>query len=228
VTSISGVDGGLRKNKRLTPDIISSIISLKLIKEVIKMECDVVKNCKKHGALTESQIKREKNGLGYPSLRCNQCKIEKDQRYREKNRQELISKNMIYKKNNRDIVNEWNKKDRKENPEKYRRYEANYIAKHGKEKLIIMEITRRRGITIEQYKSMVLEQDNKCKICNKLETRKNRSREIGILSIDHCHDSNNVRCLLFHNCNTGIVKFFDDIELLKNAINYLESYENNG
>jgi hypothetical protein len=132
---------------------------------------------------------------------------------------------MKYKKNNRNIVNAWNKKDRQENPEKYRKYEANYIAKHGKEKLTIMEITRRRGITVEQYNSMVLDQDNKCKICNRAETRKNRNGETGRLSIDHCHNSNKVRGLLCHNCNTGIGKFFDDIELLKNAISYLGSYK---
>lgn len=194
------------------------------------MSIEIVKTCKKHGDLTELQVKREKNGLGYPSLRCGQCKIEKDQRYREKNRKELISKNMEYKKNNRHVVNEWNKKDRKENPEKYRKYEANFIAKHGIEYVRKKEVARIHGLTIKQYDELHERQEGVCEICKKPEKRLSRTKkEVMPLCLDHCHECKDkgqhiIRGLLCHNCNSAMGKLNDDIDILKSMVSYLEKH----
>lgn len=40
--------------------------------------------------------------------------------------------------------------------------------------------------------------------------------------IDHCHTTGKVRGVLCDPCNVGLGHFRDDIERLKNAINYLE------
>ena len=45
-----------------------------------------------------------------------------------------------------------------------------------------------------------------------------------ILSIDHCHKTNQFRGMLCNNCNHGLGKFKDDIELLQKAMDYLIQY----
>lgn len=66
--------------------------------------------------------------------------------------------------------------------------------------------------TTEEYiEKLLKDQDNKCAIC-KLETK---------LVIDHCHANGNVRGMLCTNCNTGLGHFKDNINFLKEAINYL-------
>ncbi|MFC2065070.1 endonuclease VII domain-containing protein [Chloroflexota bacterium] len=41
--------------------------------------------------------------------------------------------------------------------------------------------------------------------------------------LDHDHDSGRVRGWICDSCNTGLGRFKDDVELLKSAINYLET-----
>jgi hypothetical protein len=77
-------------------------------------------------------------------------------------------------------------------------------------------IKRLYGITIEDYNKMLLEQNNKCKICNKPDVQNKQ------LSIDHCHFTGKVRGLLCTRCNTTIGLFEDDIDLMMKAINYLK------
>ena len=71
------------------------------------------------------------------------------------------------------------------------------------------------GITIEKYEEMLKNQNGVCKICNNPE-KKGKN-----LAVDHCHKTSIIRGLLCSNCNTGLGKFEDDVERLKNAINYL-------
>lgn len=71
------------------------------------------------------------------------------------------------------------------------------------------------GITTEQYKQMLVDQNNLCKICNLPESS---GRE---LYVDHNHLTNEVRGLLCNQCNTALGKFKDNPELLRSAIKYL-------
>lgn len=43
--------------------------------------------------------------------------------------------------------------------------------------------------------------------------------------LDHNHDTMTVRDYLCHNCNNGLGKFNDDVNLLRNAVSYLEKHE---
>jgi RNase P subunit RPR2 len=45
------------------------------------------------------------------------------------------------------------------------------------------------------------------------------------LVIDHNHETGNARTWICDSCNTGLGRFKDDIELLKEAINYLKKYK---
>ena len=85
---------------------------------------------------------------------------------------------------------------------------------------------RRYGLTDEIYNELSKKQDHKCAICHKEETAKQRhSNLIKRLAVDHCHTTGDIRGLLCSRCNMGIGMLFDNEELLKNAVSYLESYK---
>jgi len=118
--------------------------------------------------------------------------------------------------------------DRARNPEKWenihkKAYQIK-VEKYGKKELNTKEIIRMYGLTQDQYDKMFEDQKNLCDICCRPETRKNRSGDVARLTVDHCHETNNVRALLCHGCNTGLGKFEDDVERLFRAIAYLEHH----
>lgn len=78
------------------------------------------------------------------------------------------------------------------------------------------DLKRKFGITVDQYDSILLSQNNGCAICGD-----SKNRGGNRLAVDHDHDTGRVRGLLCHRCNTAIGLFSDDIELLKSAIYYL-------
>ena len=70
-------------------------------------------------------------------------------------------------------------------------------------------------MTIDQYDKMLEEQKGVCAICNAqcISTRQ--------LAVDHCHKTGVIRGLLCMHCNQGLGKFRDNIDLLKQAVEYL-------
>lgn len=71
------------------------------------------------------------------------------------------------------------------------------------------------GLTIEHYNKLLLQQNNKCAICEQnCPTGKK-------LAVDHNHQTGKVRGLLCHHCNVGLGHFKDNIELLNSALDYL-------
>jgi hypothetical protein len=77
-------------------------------------------------------------------------------------------------------------------------------------------LSRKYGMTIEDYDTMLNEQGHKCKICGQDYDPKKP------LCVDHCHNTNEVRGLLCNNCNTLLGMAQDSIDVLFNAIAYLE------
>lgn len=60
--------------------------------------------------------------------------------------------------------------------------------------------------------------DKTCHICcRKFKTERDRS-------IDHCHVTGVIRGQLCFSCNTALGHFKDDIDVLKSALRYLESF----
>jgi hypothetical protein len=80
-------------------------------------------------------------------------------------------------------------------------------------------IRRQYGITLAQYEQMLRDQDYKCAICGNEDEVEGRR-----LAIDHCHETSKIRGLLCGKCNRGIGLFYDNKELLSNAISYLDKY----
>ena len=85
-------------------------------------------------------------------------------------------------------------------------------------------LLRTYNISIEDYRQMLLDQNNLCKICEtagfKLDPRSHT-----LLVVDHCHQSGKVRGLLCHNCNRALGLFKDNLEAIERSIIYLKSAE---
>jgi len=78
-------------------------------------------------------------------------------------------------------------------------------------------IRRKYGIDDKKFKMMIEVQDNKCAICREIFT----SRPC----IDHNHDTDEVRMLLCTCCNSIIGYAHENIEILRNAIDYLKKFQ---
>lgn len=112
------------------------------------------------------------------------------------------------------------KRWRERNPEKARQqsrdyYEKNRATINAKSRL------SRYGITLDDYKSMHDAQEGLCAICGNPETQKHASGTTKTLSVDHDHETNEVRGLLCNNCNRGLGFLGDDPENLERAARYL-------
>lgn len=185
---------------------------------------DIAKICKIHGELTIDQTRKDGK-----LLRCKQCRINNNRKHYDLNRDKRIAATIKWRKENIENYAEWQRQDRIKNPDKYKKYEANYIARHGRKRVRGMEVARIHGLTLDQYNDLLLQQKGICQLCNKPEKMKGRGGDIKPLSIDHCHESQangiyKIRGLLCHHCNAGLGHFFDDVNVLKSAIAYLESH----
>lgn len=74
---------------------------------------------------------------------------------------------------------------------------------------------RNYGITPEQFKAMLKEQDFRCAIC----------RTEAPLCVDHNHETGKVRQLLCGRCNMGLGAFGDDPDFLEIAALYLRIHK---
>ena len=80
------------------------------------------------------------------------------------------------------------------------------------------QLKKRYNISLEEYHSLLLIQEGKCKICKT--TTPGRKRK-GFM-VDHCHKTGIVRGLLCVQCNLAIGQFNDNPEIVKIAAKYLE------
>lgn len=84
-------------------------------------------------------------------------------------------------------------------------------------------VSGRGRLTVRQYGDMLEQQGGVCAICGKPETNVvGISGKASRLAIDHCHDTGKVRGLLCMRCNTGLGKFYDNKDMLRKAVAYLD------
>ena len=130
----------------------------------------------------------------------------------------------------------YSKKYREENKEKIKKLQRNWYLKHREESIkrnkewIKLHPDKKRnndlkslfGITLDQYKEMLKEQNGVCAICGKKETEiDNRTNKKRNLAVDHDHKSEKIRGLLCGKCNKMLGLVNDNINILLSAINYL-------
>ncbi len=81
-----------------------------------------------------------------------------------------------------------------------------------------------RGLTLEAYENMFINQKGLCAICSNPERSLDwKNGQLKRLAIDHNHLTGKNRLLLCGLCNTALGKFGDSILVLEKAIAYLRS-----
>lgn len=123
--------------------------------------------------------------------------------------------NKIWKSLNKDKVAGWQKAYQLNNKEKLRAYWNKYH-KDRREHFRELDVKRKYGIDAQDYRKLFENQKGKCAICGNEE-----SKGAYVLSVDHDHETKEIRGLLCNDCNRGIGLLGDDVERLKVAVKYL-------
>ena len=149
-----------------------------------------------------------------------------------------------YRNNRKGLLNQLSEQNCKVCNKKYRaralnnkgicgNFNCRYIHKLEKNKIWKQERPRDRNrlkhhlkplnLTVEEYEAMEEYQDHSCKICgiHKSLNAKDKNGASKRLSIDHDHETMQIRGLLCHLCNLALGAFRDSIQNLENAVKYL-------
>jgi hypothetical protein len=84
-----------------------------------------------------------------------------------------------------------------------------------------VDLKRKYGISLEEFEKKEKNQSFLCEICAKPNSGKRR------FHVDHCHKTGKVRDLLCNHCNRLIAAADEDMNVLLNAIKYLEKHKSN-
>jgi hypothetical protein len=98
--------------------------------------------------------------------------------------------------------------------------ESERIKQYGREYHKNNGLMKVYGLTIEQYKEMLINQDYKCAICG--DAADGKGAKLRNLCVDHCHTTGKIRGLLCNKCNSGLGQFRDNPGFMLNAIQYLK------
>jgi hypothetical protein len=90
----------------------------------------------------------------------------------------------------------------------------------------IASIKRQYGLSVDEYESLHRSQDKACAICGMHIALYANHIGIEVASVDHDHETGEVRGLLCRRCNTGIGCLGDSVETLISAQEYLQKYKN--
>jgi len=163
---------------------------------------------------TEYFHKDKQRKDGYYSC-CKECKNNQKHRYymeHEKESKEKKDNAHQYYLEHKEHYAEISKQYRKENKSK--------IAKASKERAgrnRELQIKRKFNLTLDDYNTMINNQNNKCAICgDELKFGK-------LTAIDHSHTSGKVRGILCHNCNVAMGLLKENVNTLQSMITYLEN-----
>lgn len=109
---------------------------------------------------------------------------------------------------------------RAKNPDKYNEGMRTFTASLPAYEKYLSEIKRRYNCTQEMYETTLKRQDNKCAIasCGYVHTP---SKFKGGLCVDHNHVTKEIRGLLCERRNKGLGHFRDNIDIMKDAVLYL-------
>lgn len=144
---------------------------------------------------------------------CSKCKIKKTLDYFCKDKSDKSGYNCYCK----GCAKEQILKSKQGNPIKHKETARNYRKKNP-DRIRNNKIKHRYGITSINYNQLFYEQGGCCKICGRHQSNLNKA-----LSVDHNHETKNVRGLLCISCNSMIGLAKESVINLQNAIKYLES-----
>ncbi len=138
--------------------------------------------------------------------------------YYQKNKTALSEYQHKYYLENRDARLGYRHKYDQENKGAISEKKRRYYEEHKDQKRNT-QLLNTYGITLEDYETMLKQQEGRCAICKNKPNKKS-------LSVDHNHDTGKIRGLLCNNCNQGLGRFQDNPEILQIASAYLNQVGN--
>lgn len=124
----------------------------------------------------------------------------------------------ITKKFGKEYHREW----RKKNPEKAKAIQRRHYDKYP-DRSRELSLKRKYNLTIADVEAMILNQNGKCAICKK--SPKGKRLNESQLHVDHDHQTKTNRGMLCGNCNRAIGLVFENSNILRAMINYLENHK---
>ena len=115
----------------------------------------------------------------------------------------------------KDKIKEYRARRYQEHKEKLLEQNKKYTAEN-KDKIKDARYRRVYGISLDQYKKLLKEQNGRCKICLKHQDDENFN-----FAVDHCHDTGEIRGLLCTYCNHRYVGHHT-LETLNKLYDYLK------
>lgn len=182
--------------------------------------------------LTYQQVKERKESDPEYAERLKTYRknyVEKN-REKEKERQRLVKEKSRAKdresynaymrewtRKNSESINAKRREKRQSNPELARLDNERRKLRRDPEQHRSTMLRATYGITLDDYKRMYSEQKGCCAICEQEKPPEGRAG----LVVDHCHKSGSVRKLLCSQCNKGLGHFYENVDFLAKAIDYL-------
>lgn len=160
----------------------------------------------------------EKYVSSYGCIACTLARNDKEyiKKYSKSDKAKLRSKEYVEKIKQDGKISEYNVKWRNGTGKGH----AKEYYDNNKDIWKDRQLKRTYNITLEQYNKLLQEQNHCCNICGAHESNFKKS-----LAVDHCHNTGVVRGLLCKNCNTGIGNFYDNVDIMKRAIEYIMRYK---
>lgn len=200
-------------------------------------KCNV---CNKRKALDSFENCTSSKGVSYYRNKCRECRLQlrKEQRASKdicivkfcesrQQAQNLCNKHYLRKRNTGSVFLSWEVED--PNFKKCKDcLKVKPIEDFGKNRLTCKichqklyikpyRLKKDYGITENDLEELFIAQNYLCDICKVDHSTLKKG-----LEIDHCHTNGDIRGLLCSRCNLFLGRINDDIEILKNAIFYLE------
>ena len=119
-------------------------------------------------------------------------------------------------------------KERSKSPEAKAKWAAEMRAyrKRRPEVFRKIDIKKKFNLDWDVYQEMLKVSNGLCEICKQPETKLDyRTKNILNLSVDHDHDTKQIRGLLCMDCNRAIGMLQDSPEMLMSAFVYLQKYK---
>lgn len=155
--------------------------------------------------MTPEEKKKRKAEYAKEWRKRNPEKVkEHSRRTRIKNQEKIQERQKLWREKNVEHVREYGQ----------RRYQEN------KERIKNSQLQRLFGISLTDYREFLQKQNGRCAICL-TENPKETMGKGEYFSVDHDHETKQVRGLLCGSCNVGLGHFKDDVERLQAAIDYL-------
>ena len=191
------------------------------LSEIFKVEMKKCNKCGKVKSLEEfCRDRTRKDGREY---RCKECKNAYNKTWYEANKERKAATSRACLEANRERKIATNRAWREANKERISVYMKAYREVNKEREAAINRawyLMRTYGITLEEYGTMLEAQDGVCAFCGKTPEEANGVRN---LSVDHDHETGEIRWLLCRMCNLGLGNFSENVGVMRKAADMLEN-----